>query len=112
MTTQKRVVRKVGAATETFLGDLGSILMTEGKSLLQEQIAQRMAAKSASTSVDPYEFLGVTRDMETEVIRTVWKGQAIIFADTSPGKNPERLKQINSAWAEIKKDRGLGRNDE
>jgi len=112
---QKRFTRKIGRATETFFGDIGGILAAEGRTLVEARIAQHLAPKPPKPPVpikaDAYEVLGVTKDMDTDTIRGVWKAQATIFHEASPGNNPDRLTQINSAWAEIKKDRGLGKND-
>ena len=112
---QQRFTRKIGQATETFFGEIGGILAAEGRGLVEARIAQHLAPKPTKPPIpiktDPYEVLGVTKDMDTDIIRGVWKAQAKIFHEARPGDNPDRLTQINSAWTEIKKDRGLGKND-
>jgi len=57
---------------------------------------------------DPYSVLGVSRDADDEAIKGAYHYLSKKYHPDS-GKNPnaEKMKRINKAFAEIKKERGL-----
>lgn len=71
----------------------------------EEQQQQQQRANSRQNSYkDPYEVLGVARDMTLEEIRSVFKQLCKIYhPDVGQIPNDAKMKDINLAYDEIKK---------
>ena len=75
------------------------------------------AGGQAETRSDPYETLGVRRDMSNDELRTAYREKAkrlhpdILRAqglsDELMGKANEQMSRINAAWDDIKRERGI-----
>jgi hypothetical protein len=60
------------------------------------------------TSYDPYQVLGVSPDDDLETIKRVYRTVSKAYhPDTNPSQvAEEKMKEINTAWDEIQRDRG------
>jgi len=67
-----------------------------------------MMGRWTGKTQDPYQTLGLDRDADDEVVKAAYRSLSRKYhPDSGKSPNADKMKQINSAWEAIKKERGL-----
>lgn len=94
---------------QTLQGSIDYVITTEGAEEMRKHAARDARAKKSKPVVNegPYAVLGVRSDAPNDVVLAAWKALAQRFHPDRPGGSEEKMKRVNAAMDEIRKERKL-----
>lgn len=114
------MAKKKGTPLNSFLKEIRSIIREvdgglvelTGKPLkeylagIAKDMGDDVYTKVTTGKADPYRVLAVTPTTPPEVIKQVYKGLVKLYHEAGASPNPERMRDINSAYDQICRERG------